>query len=335
MRCLGLKFGVLSFLIAVFIYVPYLEAGQLTALQQSARELRNKGYASQKKGDIDAAMSFYQRALTLDPAYFILYNDIGVIYEAKGQPQEAARYYLKCIEKDPKCISAYSNLALLYEEKGDYQESAYYWRRRIKLGEKSDPWTDKAQQHLADIAAKLGVSVEDVGRKAAPLTGKSYTRSELDEVLDKFERDIKRAAKAKSDEGQKQDEKDSKDKLAAFAAGVSEVEAKNKALEEKLAAFSQALSKEKEKNKKEKSALYAQLAASYVKAKLYNEAIEAYKKSLTLRADDPLIYYYLGLLYQYQRKDSKIAVECFREYLELEPYGKYNEKARDLINILQ
>ncbi|MBU1122700.1 MAG: tetratricopeptide repeat protein [Candidatus Omnitrophota bacterium] len=378
----------LCFFIIGFIYVSYASAKELTVLQERARELRSKGYAGQSRGDIDIAMSLYQQALTLDPSYSILYNDIGIIYEAKGQCDQAIEYYLECVKNDSQCISAYSNLALIYEEKGNYRESARYWQKRVDLGDESDPWTKKAKQHLDNVNVQLkvlavdkegetsvseavtssgdsiidkflsqqGIAVKDdaVTQVSEALVGEvevstkkvDYSVLNLDKVLDKFQGDINAAQQENVVSAQRQEVDESyqslsqqdqciNDKMEMFAEFSSEIGEENRELKSKLSAFTEALTDEKTKNKKEKSALYEQLAAVYVKSKLYNEAIDAYKQSLALGASAPQIYYYLGLLYQYQRKDSKIAVECFREYLELDPYGKYNEKARDIMRVLQ
>jgi tetratricopeptide (TPR) repeat protein len=114
-------------------------------------------------------MALYQKAVELDPAYVIAYNDLGVIYEAKGLPQRAEASYLRSIKIDPNYLSAYSNLALLYENRGDFDKASFYWSKRIELGSPDDSWTGKARQHLEYISLILGrantAEVSDLSQK--------------------------------------------------------------------------------------------------------------------------------------------------------------------------
>lgn len=123
----------------------------LSQLQKQARDYRNQGLEYQRAGNLDGAMSMYQKAIELDPAYAAPYNDLGVLMEAGGLPERAEECYLQAIKIDPNFLSAYSNLALVYENKRDLEKAATCWRKRIELGAADDPWTQKAQQRLEDI----------------------------------------------------------------------------------------------------------------------------------------------------------------------------------------
>jgi tetratricopeptide (TPR) repeat protein len=127
----------------------------LSVLQQQGRFYRQEGLKLQNRGDLDAAMALYQKAIELDPAYAVTYNDLGIVYEAKGLLDEAEKCYLKSTRADPYYLSAYSNLALLYENKRDLEKAAYYWQKRTEMGLPGDPWTLKAKQRLKDIEMVL------------------------------------------------------------------------------------------------------------------------------------------------------------------------------------
>ncbi|MCM8795143.1 MAG: tetratricopeptide repeat protein [Candidatus Omnitrophica bacterium] len=137
---------------------PFLEPVKkgLSELQKTAREYRAKGLEFQKLGNLDQAIVFYQKAIELDPAYVIAYNDLGIIYEAKGFFDLAEASYLKAIQVDPNYLSPYSNLALFYENKREFEKAAFYWQRRLELGSSDDPWTQKARKRLEDIQLVLG-----------------------------------------------------------------------------------------------------------------------------------------------------------------------------------
>lgn len=123
----------------------------LSPLQSQARDYRLKGLEFQSTGNIDAALSLYQKAIELDPNYAVAFNDLGIVFEERGLIERAEESYLKAIKIDPCYLSAYSNLALLYEGKRDLEKAAFYWKKRIELGLSDDPWVQKAQQRLKDI----------------------------------------------------------------------------------------------------------------------------------------------------------------------------------------
>jgi len=149
-----------ALILIIFVALPSLSFGSKN-LQEEARNYRDKGYAAQASGDLDTAMSYYQKAVELDPAYAVAYNDLAIIYDSKGFKRKAQEYYLKCLQIDPYYKSAYSNLANLYEEQGDLESAAKYWKKRIEIGDVDDPWTLKAKERLQNI----GMIREDIGQE--------------------------------------------------------------------------------------------------------------------------------------------------------------------------
>ncbi len=123
----------------------------LTSLQQNARKYRLEGLKEQNMGNLDAAMTLYQKAINIDPSYAVAYNDLGVIFEAKGFLDRAEECYQKAINIDPDYLSAYSNLALFYENKGQVDKAIMYWKKRADLGVAGDPWTAKAKNRYNEL----------------------------------------------------------------------------------------------------------------------------------------------------------------------------------------
>jgi tetratricopeptide (TPR) repeat protein len=124
---------------------------KLNELQKEARIYREQGKKFQELGDIESAIIFYQKAIQLDPAYALSYNDIGILYEGKGWPDRAEESYLRAVTIDPSYVSTYTNLALLCESQRRFEEAAAYWKKRVELGDPDDPWTSKAAKRLEDI----------------------------------------------------------------------------------------------------------------------------------------------------------------------------------------
>jgi tetratricopeptide (TPR) repeat protein len=91
----------------------------------------------------------------------------------------------------------------------------------------------------------------------------------------------------------------------------------------------------KENVKEEKALLYFQLGLAYLKARLYDEAIDAYQKSILFDPNNSEVNYHLGLLYQYVEGDSEKAVYYLEKYLALKPDAKNRRRVKELIDILK
>lgn len=149
--------------IIIVISAIWLSFGSAVAqhegLKEQAGEYRDQGYQAQINGDLETAIGYYKKAITIDPFNAVAHNDLGVIYEIKGFKEKAEEHYLQSIKLDPYSQSAYFNLANLYEEQGDLRRAAGFWKKRIELGDPNDPWTQKAILRLQNI----GMLIEDIG----------------------------------------------------------------------------------------------------------------------------------------------------------------------------
>ncbi len=87
--------------------------------------------------------------------------------------------------------------------------------------------------------------------------------------------------------------------------------------------------------KKEKAAYYYNLAVAYARAKFYEEAVNAYEKSLGFTSNDPDTHYNLGLLYESIRENPAKALLHYRKYLELEPNAKDKQEVQAWIYNLE
>lgn len=119
--------------------------------KKMAVEYRDKGLEAQKRGDLDTALVYYQKAIQMDPSLAIAYNDAGVIYEAKGWTDRAKLAYGKAIELDPSLVSPYYNLGVIYEKEGDLDKAIYYFKKRVLIGDWNDEWTMKARRELNSL----------------------------------------------------------------------------------------------------------------------------------------------------------------------------------------
>ena len=104
----------------------FAKPDELTGKQKLAREYCQEGRESQRIGNSSEALSFYQKAIAVDPSYALAYNDLGVIYDELGSPAQAEENYLRAIRIDPDCLSAYDNLVLFYEGQGNFKRAGFY-----------------------------------------------------------------------------------------------------------------------------------------------------------------------------------------------------------------
>ena len=120
-------------------------------LRQEAASYRRQGFEAQQRGDRDAALSYYQKAVALDPTFATPHNDLGVLYEEVGRMEEAERSYLQALSLDPAYIDPHANLAMLYERLGQQEKAVYHWMKRYQLGLPGDPWTLQAEARLVAL----------------------------------------------------------------------------------------------------------------------------------------------------------------------------------------
>ena len=134
-------------------------------LRQEAASYRRQGFEAQQRGDRDTALSYYQKAVALDPTYATPHNDLGVLYEEAGRLEEAERSYLQALSLDPSYIDPHANLAMLYERLGQQEKAVYHWMKRYQLGLPDDPWTLRAEARLAALGV---VNLASVSGKRNP-----------------------------------------------------------------------------------------------------------------------------------------------------------------------
>ncbi len=137
-----------SVLLCSFSFSAFPQEDLNATLRAQAEEYRMQGYQLQKKGDLEGALSYYQKAVEIDPGNAEAYNDIGVVYENMGDDEAALKMYQKAISVSPHCGPAYTNLALFYEKKGDREKALKYWMLRYRYGKEDDYWAEKARERL-------------------------------------------------------------------------------------------------------------------------------------------------------------------------------------------
>lgn len=68
--------------------------------------------------NLDEAIRFFSKALSLDPRHHQSLNALGLAYSMKGDLREAEKSFLKCLEVSPAFMEARNNLGMIYQEMG-------------------------------------------------------------------------------------------------------------------------------------------------------------------------------------------------------------------------
>jgi tetratricopeptide (TPR) repeat protein len=110
-----------------------------------------------EKGLYYESVTAYKKAIDLDPQSVEARMGLGEVYEDKGLYREAIDEYKKVIELDAKHTGALYNLALVYE-KVDPKESIVQWEKYIALASQlpsEKDWVDVARQHLRKLKGQI------------------------------------------------------------------------------------------------------------------------------------------------------------------------------------
>ncbi len=129
-----------------------------TGLSESRKQAliyRLDGLRSQKSGNLEVALSLFQKAIEIDPSLAAAYNDIGIIYETMDSPEPAEKAYLQAIELDQDFAGPYANLALFYESQNQMDKAVFYWASRAEMGLEEDPWRKKAKDRCAELVESM------------------------------------------------------------------------------------------------------------------------------------------------------------------------------------
>jgi tetratricopeptide (TPR) repeat protein len=134
----------------------YQKALSLDPLNARVQFALGKIYYTEK-GLYYEAVSAYKKAIDLDQYFLEARMGLGEIYEEKGLYKDAVAEYKKVIEVDPKHTAAHYNLALAYE-KLDPREAIAQWDRYIGIASTiatEKEWVDVARQHLKKLRDKF------------------------------------------------------------------------------------------------------------------------------------------------------------------------------------
>jgi len=119
---------------------------------EEARINYNKGVASFKNKDLDKAVKYYEKAISIDPNYVDAYDNLGLVFRHKGNLEKAEFYYKKSIEIYPDGYVAHQNLAIVYGLQKLYDKALNEYETMIKI----DPNDPEGYYGIANVYMTLG-----------------------------------------------------------------------------------------------------------------------------------------------------------------------------------
>ncbi|MBF9061379.1 tetratricopeptide repeat protein, partial [Rhodobacterales bacterium HKCCSP123] len=81
------------------------------------------GNALKSSGDLDNALIFYRRALSVDPKHFAAASNMGNVYRAQGKFEEALKFYRRAVEINPSHPQTYNNMGALFQDLGLFDKA--------------------------------------------------------------------------------------------------------------------------------------------------------------------------------------------------------------------
>ena len=117
-----------------------------------AGEFYKRARFLQRRGRLEDAKVFYEKALMLDSNSVKVLNDLGVAYMQGGDYVEAQESFEQAIQRKPDYVDAYYNLACLYALKGEKIRSLTHLKKAISLDASVREWAkkDRDLQNLKD-----------------------------------------------------------------------------------------------------------------------------------------------------------------------------------------
>ena len=100
-------------------------------------------------GNIDTAIGYFVKALSLDTRYYLAWNAIGLAQSLKGNLPEAAKAYEKCLEVYPQFTEAHNNLGTIYQELNQFDRAEAEFQK--VLGDAAYPTRELAYYNLAGL----------------------------------------------------------------------------------------------------------------------------------------------------------------------------------------
>ena len=110
------------------------------------------GLVLREKGELDQAISCYQKALELNPNYDVAEYNWGVALYRRGQLDDAFAHFQRAVEINPEFAGAHYNLGVILNHKERLDEAMAQFQKTLEL----DPNHSEAHNNLGSLLLQKG-----------------------------------------------------------------------------------------------------------------------------------------------------------------------------------
>src|SRR5262245_11111447 len=103
--------------------MPINEMSVTSINDRAAEEYFRRGSDSEKEGNHEKAVEFFERALNENPDHEPAIFRLAVLYDRRAEDAKAIELYERICTSEPVHVNALMNLAILYEDNNHYDEA--------------------------------------------------------------------------------------------------------------------------------------------------------------------------------------------------------------------
>lgn len=174
-RCIT---AAVSALVFIFAFAADLRSQDNGDSGEDAVAIFNQGQDAHEKGDLKAAIGFYQKALKIMPEFPEAELQMGNAFQALGQEVEAEAAFRKAVELRADWPLAITNLGSLLVSKGKYAEARSLLSKAIEI----DGQNFAALSAMTELLLRTNAKREDLQAlldQVKTMTGKANPSSDL------------------------------------------------------------------------------------------------------------------------------------------------------------
>lgn len=105
-----------------------------------------------RRGNSDAAILYYRKAVELDPRFALAHHNLGDIFAERREFDEALSAYRNALQVDPNSVVTYHNLGNMFAQRGRNVEAVQHYLKALEV----NPKFARAHNDLGNVLVALG-----------------------------------------------------------------------------------------------------------------------------------------------------------------------------------
>jgi len=126
----------LNFVIILILFVTFFSITSIVTIvysEEDADLLFEKGIESYRNGNLDEAISFFDRVLEIEPDHLDALTNKGGLLSTFGKHKEAISYFDRVLEIEPNRVGTLVNKASALGSLGEFDEAFFYLDRALEI----------------------------------------------------------------------------------------------------------------------------------------------------------------------------------------------------------